>query len=630
MLCYFVNCLVLQAQQSNSTVQVLSKQKVLLDSFSIRSNQPITQLHSQVYVDYEKGNPKTFWKNLAFFTGSMALGSQLGQQLALPQATENFSNSVQKSLLFPSISLAFIPNIWHNRPRGVPDVNLRITHLNQQGIVLNTWEKALTQEAKKGPTLLDIKLDTTLTSGKIEVSLENNSKRKVAYWASEVTPTRLDSIKPTTPTTYEPFVISRVSVRRDKAAVLPEQEVIVKINPHNNLLFDLPVTSTGKKNNTNNAITNILKAKKTISTNYYSPGDATIWECGVGGGSYYPGRGCVCPDGEWDNFTKKCATVVCGDNSSYSSDSRTCECDEGYDIKPERGKGCFELTREEKCAREGGTWVESIDQCVSDPSTACDFMGGEWNDIWQDCDYDVHFCEANGGTWDYDKRECTSPKEDCENSGGNWNYASQTCDHNCPIGYEKDASGYCVEVSCPAGYEKDAYGQCVQIVVSCPEGYIKDENGYCVIDPITECENNGGEWVPNSQIQTNATGARMATNAMSGTCMTPKQKCLTEATQNYAIEINGCIQNLRSDWQNANLVIFGMAGTVIMAGAAIGSVTIPFVGTVAGSVVGGAVAGILLIAGYATSAWEIGGKYDACYNTAQIHYQQAKDKCADK
>lgn len=171
----------LQAQQSKSTVQVLSKQKVLLDSFSIQRNQPITQLHSQVYVDYERGDPKIFWKNLAFFTGSMVLG----QQLAPIQTTENFSNSIQTSLLFPSISLAFIPNILHNRPRGIPEVNLRITHLNEQGSVLNTWEKPLTKDAKKGPMLLDINLDTTLTSGKIEVSLENNSKRKVAYWANE-------------------------------------------------------------------------------------------------------------------------------------------------------------------------------------------------------------------------------------------------------------------------------------------------------------------------------------------------------------------------------------------------------------------------------------------------------------
>lgn len=64
-----------------------------------------------------------------------------------------------------------------------------------------------------------------------------------------------------------------------------------------------------------------------------------------------------------------------------------------------------------------------------------------------------------------------------------------------------------------------------------------------------------------------------------------------------------------------------------MAGAASGTVVLPIVGTVAGGTLGIAVAFLEGVFGGIISAYNIGHKYDACYNTARIHYIQAQDKC---
>lgn len=273
----------------------------------------------------------------------------------------------------------------------------------------------------------------------------------------------------------------------------------------------------------------------TNSTTEYPPSDCVDGETDDGMGN------CYCEEGTRAKSGGRGCENICGESQTYGANG--CQCDNENEIINEEGK-CVKGDKQKDCEDSGGSfdngncscptdqiWDEQVNKCViGEDVNVRDCRSGKVKNIFGECECEFgteddgmggcsypktaqEECEDAGNVWNASTQTCmdsNSQQQDCENSGGNWNYASQTCDQNCP-----------------EGYELNAYGQCVQIEVSCSEGYIKDANGNCVIDPITECENNGGEWVPNSQIQTNATGARMATNAMSGTCVPKKeQECI--------------------------------------------------------------------------------------------------------
>lgn len=81
-----------------------------------------------------------------------------------------------------SVSVATLPSIWKNRPRGVPQAGIFIQHRDTQGNLLETWEQPISNEAKNSADLLNISMDKPLLAGTLEVYLQNGSKNEVFYW----------------------------------------------------------------------------------------------------------------------------------------------------------------------------------------------------------------------------------------------------------------------------------------------------------------------------------------------------------------------------------------------------------------------------------------------------------------
>ena len=171
----------LQAQNCcldcQADVKVVTNNKVLLEKIDLKEGASTT-LNTNLYVSYRSGNAQKFWANIAIATAGVAVSTQLNN---VSTGEGKTANSI--SPIVPlGVSVATLPSIWKNRPRGVPDASIEIQHKSVEGNVLKTWTQAISKAARNDAELLNIALNEPLTNGTVEISLINDSKNSVYYW----------------------------------------------------------------------------------------------------------------------------------------------------------------------------------------------------------------------------------------------------------------------------------------------------------------------------------------------------------------------------------------------------------------------------------------------------------------
>jgi hypothetical protein len=161
-------------------VKAVSDKQVLLEKIDIKEGTTVTNFNTNVYVSYRSGNAQKFWANVAIATAGVAVSTQLNSS-PITAGDSKVQNSV--SPIVPlGISVATLPGIWKNRPRGVPQAGLWIQHRNLKGELLETWEQAISDEAKNSAELLNVAVDKPLSEGTLEIYLQNDSKNEVYFW----------------------------------------------------------------------------------------------------------------------------------------------------------------------------------------------------------------------------------------------------------------------------------------------------------------------------------------------------------------------------------------------------------------------------------------------------------------
>jgi hypothetical protein len=161
-------------------VKVVTNNQVLLEKIELKEG-TTTTLNTNVYVSYRSGNAQKFWTNVAIATAGVAVSTQLNSSTPIGAGDSKVQSSI--SPIVPlSVSVATLPGIWKNRPRGVPDAGLWLQHRDKKGKLLETWEQPISQEAKNGAELLTVAIEKPLTEGTLEVYLQNGSKNGVYYW----------------------------------------------------------------------------------------------------------------------------------------------------------------------------------------------------------------------------------------------------------------------------------------------------------------------------------------------------------------------------------------------------------------------------------------------------------------
>ena len=135
---------------------------------------------TNVYVSYRSGNSQKFWANVAIATAGVAISTQLSSTLVT--AGDSKTQSAISPIVPLGVTVATLPSIWKNRPRGVPQAGLWIQHRNIKGELLETWEQPISNEAKNSAELLTVVVDKPLSEGTLEVYLQNGSKNEVYYW----------------------------------------------------------------------------------------------------------------------------------------------------------------------------------------------------------------------------------------------------------------------------------------------------------------------------------------------------------------------------------------------------------------------------------------------------------------
>ena len=177
----------LQAQkccvECQADVKVVSDKQVLLEKIDLKEGTLTTNINTNLYVSYRSGNTQKFWTNLVIATAGVAVSTQLNNS----NLAEGKSANSVSPLLPLGVSVATLPSIWKNRPRGIPQAGLWIQHRDTRGKLLETWEQPISSEAKNDAELLTVSIDKPLTAGTLEVYLQNGSKNGVYYWGYETT-----------------------------------------------------------------------------------------------------------------------------------------------------------------------------------------------------------------------------------------------------------------------------------------------------------------------------------------------------------------------------------------------------------------------------------------------------------
>ena len=177
-------------------VKVVTDKQVLLDKIEIKEG-TTTKLNTNLYVSYRSGNAQKFWANLAIATAGLAVSTQLRSN---PSVEGNNVNGI--SPLIPlGVSVATLPSIWKNRPRGIPQAGLWLQHRDTRGKLTDTWEQPISSEAKNSGELLSVNIDKPLSAGTVEVYLQNGSKNPVYYWGYEAVKSIIEkkALPPQTP-----------------------------------------------------------------------------------------------------------------------------------------------------------------------------------------------------------------------------------------------------------------------------------------------------------------------------------------------------------------------------------------------------------------------------------------------
>jgi hypothetical protein len=174
----------LQAQNCcvdcQADVKVVTNNQVLLEKIELKEG-TTTTLNTNVYVSYRSGNAQKFWANVAIATAGVAVSTQLNSSTPIGAGDSKVQSSI--SPIVPlGVSVATLPGIWKNRPRGVPQAGLWLQHRDKKGKLLETWEQPISKEAKNGAELLTVAIEKPLTEGTLEVYLQNGSKNGVYYW----------------------------------------------------------------------------------------------------------------------------------------------------------------------------------------------------------------------------------------------------------------------------------------------------------------------------------------------------------------------------------------------------------------------------------------------------------------
>ena len=183
----------LQAQkccvECQADVKVVSDKQVLLEKIDLKVGTLTTNINTNLYVSYRSGNSQKFWTNLVVATAGIAVSTQLNKA----NLSEGKSANGVSPLLPLGVSVATLPSIWKNRPRGIPQAGLYIQHRDTRGKLLESWEQPISIEAKNDAELLTVSIDKPLTAGTLEIYLQNGSKNGVYYWGYGTTS---KSVKP--------------------------------------------------------------------------------------------------------------------------------------------------------------------------------------------------------------------------------------------------------------------------------------------------------------------------------------------------------------------------------------------------------------------------------------------------
>ena len=462
-LCW-IGSICLTFSQANNSVKLLTKQKVILDTFSIATNKPLSSLRTQVYIDYQKPNSKKFWKNLALFSGTLVLQSQLNKTNLYKEPTVPLLTQNNQNVLLPSISLGLLPSLWKNRPRKIPKLNLKVVHKSSDGNILNVWEKPLTSKAKEGAELLDLSIDSSIRLGKIEISLENYSDRKVYFWGNATNIITKSVIEETPIEEIAPYKLKRVSRYPGKLIESVVDEKIVVLQKTNKEVKGsssfLDFTSTLSPQTFD--VTNVKPKQKPV----YSSATTTAKEsdCKALEGQVWDGTKCVfnpdvfCKANFGDDFSYNSSTGACDFNDPYANES----CPSGETYQAGVGDGC----PISECEDSGGEWENNA---CNNPSLDCVNGGGSWQE--PNC-----LC-SSGLIWDDDVKECIIDVEVGVNqcpSGLIWDDLMNTCviDEDIVVGGQNcliqgkvwdEATQSCITPStgCPYGYYDDGWGSCI-------------------------------------------------------------------------------------------------------------------------------------------------------------------------
>ena len=395
-------------------VKSVSDKQVLIEKIEIPKGSIATKVSTNIYVSYRSGNTQKFWTNLAIATAGIAVSTHLNNTNV---ASEGKTQNAVSPMLPLGVSVATLPSIWKNRPRGVPQAGLYVQHRDTQGKLINTWEQPITKEAQNSGELLTVAIDKPISAGTLEIYLQNGSKNAVYYWGNQ---TIKEIVESPSKAKYIPNI---------KLINNAETFTLKRVSKRNVNILEIPIEGVATKFKIDN------KIKNGIGIDFQLP----------------------------VNLKALSAPVINGANqtSGVASDSDECEWEE--DGKSYHGSCDDKAIAEERIACKSDPnkyWDEGSNRClpaITVKEKHCD-AGFKWDDFFETCvaEDPSEECQRNGGVWDNARQACTDPQTECENNGGRWNGSS--CDYNnneCYNGYDQSGNA-CGESICNNGI--DQYG----------------------------------------------------------------------------------------------------------------------------------------------------------------------------